>query len=79
MGCRTTFTNKFGTRLRFKQYDEILGKEQSVLTKKMSSFAEKIFKRNMFNVIRWTYIFMTVPLQYKLMKIDTVVEILTLK
>ena len=41
MGCRTTFTNKFGTRLRFKQYDEILGKEQSVLTKKMSSFAEK--------------------------------------
>ena len=33
MDCRTTVALKFRTRLRFKQYDVILTKEQSVLTK----------------------------------------------
>ena len=37
MDCRTTLAHKFGTRLGFKQYDVILTKEQSVLTKIMSS------------------------------------------
>ena len=38
MDCRTTSAHKFRTRLGFKQHDVILTKEQSVLTKMMSSF-----------------------------------------
>ena len=38
MDCRTTLAHKFRTRLGFKQYDAILTKEQSILTKIMSSF-----------------------------------------
>ena len=38
MDCETTVTNKFRKRLGFKQYDVILTKEQSVITKIMSSF-----------------------------------------
>ena len=37
MNCRTTLAPKFRTRLRLKQYDVILTKEQSVLTKIISS------------------------------------------
>ena len=38
MYCRTTWAHKFRTGLGFKQYDVILTKEQSVLTKIMSLF-----------------------------------------
>ena len=38
MDCRTTSTYKFRTRLGFKQYDVILTKQQSVLTKIISLF-----------------------------------------
>ena len=38
MNCRTTSAHKFRTKLGFKQYNVILTKEQSVLTKIMSSF-----------------------------------------
>ena len=38
MDCRITSAHKFRARLGFKQYDVILTKEQSVLTKIMSSF-----------------------------------------
>ena len=38
MDCRTTAAHKFRTRLGFKQYDVILTKKQSVLTKIKSSF-----------------------------------------
>ena len=38
MDCRTTMAHKFRTRLGFKQYNVILTKEQSLLTKIMSSF-----------------------------------------
>ena len=38
MDCRTTSTHKFRARLEFQQYDEILTKEQPVLTRVMSSF-----------------------------------------
>ena len=41
MDCRTTMAHKFRTRLGFKQYDVIFTKEQSVLTKIMSSFEEE--------------------------------------
>ena len=37
MNFRTTSAHKFRTRLEFKQYDVILTKEQSMLTKIMSS------------------------------------------
>ena len=38
MDCRKILTHTFGTRLGLKQYDVILTKEQSMLTKIMSSF-----------------------------------------
>ena len=37
MDCRTTSARKFRTKLGLKQYDVILTKEQSMLTKIMSS------------------------------------------
>ena len=37
MNCRGISGHKFRTRLGFKQHDTILTKEQSVLTKIMSS------------------------------------------
>ena len=37
MDCRTTAAHKLRTRQGFKQYDVILNKEQSVLTKIKSS------------------------------------------
>ena len=41
MYCRTTSAYKFKTKLEFKQYDIILTKEQSVLTKIMSPLEGK--------------------------------------
>ena len=38
MDCRNALAHKFKIRLGFKQYDVILTKKQSVLTKIMSSF-----------------------------------------
>ena len=38
MVCRTVATHKFTTRSGFKQYDVTLTKEQSVLTKILTSF-----------------------------------------
>ena len=38
MDCRTTSARKFRTKLGLKQYDAILTKEQSILTKIMSLF-----------------------------------------
>ena len=39
IGCRTATTVEFRTTLGFTQYDPILGKEQSVLTKIMKVFS----------------------------------------
>ena len=50
MDCRTTSAPKFGTRLGFKQYDVILTKEQSELTKIMSSF-ERENMQTQYNVL----------------------------
>ena len=48
MDCQTTSAHKFKTRLRFKEYDVILTKEQSELTKIISSFEgqnkQKLYK-----------------------------------
>ena len=41
MDCRTTSAHKFRTGLGFKQYDVILTKEQSMLTRIISSFEEE--------------------------------------
>ena len=41
MDCRTTMAHKVRTRLGFKQYDIILTRERSVVTKIMSSFEEE--------------------------------------
>ena len=47
MDCRTTAAHNFRTRLRFKQYNIILTKEQSVLIKIMSSFEGENIQTNM--------------------------------
>ena len=44
MDCRTTTVYKFRARLRFKQYDVILTKKQSMLKKTKSSFEAKNVK-----------------------------------
>ena len=41
MDCQTISAHKFKTRLGFKEYDVILTKEQSELTKIISSFEGK--------------------------------------
>ena len=60
MGCRTTATHKFRTRLRFKQY-VILIKEQSVLMKIKNSLK----MQTQYSVLRFRtdYTFMTINLQ----------------
>ena len=50
MDCRTTMAHKFRTRLGFKQYDVIFTKEQSVLTKIMSSFEEENMQTQCFTL-----------------------------
>ena len=50
MDCRTTMAHKFTTRLGFKQYDVIFTKEQSVLTKIMSSFEEENMQTQCFTL-----------------------------
>ena len=50
MDCKTTSPHKFRTRLEFKQYDVILTKEQSVLTKIMTSFEGENMKTQ-YNII----------------------------
>ena len=48
MNCRTTLAHKFRTRLGLKQYDVILTKEQSVLTKIISSVEGENMQNRMF-------------------------------
>ena len=50
MGCVTTSAHKFRTRLGFKQYDSILTKEQSMLTKIISSTEGEIMQTQ-YNVL----------------------------
>ena len=52
MDSRTTWAHKFRTRLGFKQYDVILTKEQTVLTKIMSSFEGETFQAQ-YNVLSY--------------------------
>ena len=80
MDCRTTLAHKFRARLGFKQYDVILTKKQSVLTKIMSYLKQKTLKHDIiFQVMGLTHIFMNITSQQKLMKMDTATEILTTK
>ena len=50
MGCVTTSAHKCRTRLGFKQYDSILTKEQSMLTKIISSTEGEIMQTQ-YNVL----------------------------
>ena len=52
MDCRTTSPNKFRKKVGFKQYDIILTKKQSVLTKIMSSF-EREKLQTQYNVLSY--------------------------
>ena len=52
LDCRTTSAQKFKTRLGFKQYDVILTKEESVLTKIISSFKGENLQTQ-YNVLRY--------------------------
>ena len=80
MDFRTTSAHKFRTRLRFKQYDGILTKEQSVRRRIMSSFeGENMQTQYNFQVIGLAYIYKTISSHEKLMKIDTETEILTME
>ena len=66
MDFGTTSAHKFRTRLGFKQYDVILTKEPSVLTRIMSSF-EGENMQTQYNVLRYRIdlLFMTISLQWK--------------
>ena len=76
MDCRKTSAHKFRTKLGFKQYDFILTKAESVLTKAMSSFQGDANKNtNMFQVIELIYFSMRINSQQKLMKMVIVTEI----
>ena len=76
MDCRKTSAHKFRTKLGFKQYDFILTKAESVLTKAMSSFQGDANKNtNMFQVIELIYFSMRTNSQQKLMKMVIVTEI----
>ena len=72
--CRTTAVYKLRTRLGFKKYNVILTKEQSMLKKIKSSFEGKNMKTN-YCLLEY----MTIDLQYILMKMVTVVKILTMR
>ena len=81
MSCETTSGDICRARLGFKQYDVILTKEQSALTKIVRSFEGENMQTE-YNVLsyrmdfyfhesKWTWM--------KIMKMDTVTEILTTK
>ena len=78
--CRTKSSHKFRTRLGFKQYNVILMKEQSVLTKIISSFEAENMQAQ-YNVLsyRMDLYFHDYKLAIKLMKMDTATEVLTMK
>ena len=81
MDCRTTSAHKFRTRLGFKQYDDILTKEQSVLTKIMClSEGENMQTQYIVLSYRFDLCFHdSLYMQQKLMHMDTATNILTTK
>ena len=75
MDCRTTAVHNFIPRLGFKQYDTISIKKQSVMTKNKFNLKEKTRNRNIvYQGLGLIYIFMTINLQQKLMKMGIVTE-----
>ena len=63
MDCRITSSHKYRTKLGFKQYDVILKKEQSVLTKIIRSFEGGNMQTQYNVLILYGYIFMTISSQ----------------
>ena len=80
MDGRITLAHKFIARLGFRQYDVILTKEQSVLTKIMSPFEGENMQLQ-YNILssRIALYLHDYKLAIKLIKVDTVTEILTKK
>ena len=78
MDCSTTAAYKFWTRQGFRQYGVILIKEQSMLTKIMSSLEGEIVQTIVCWVIRLIYIIMTLSFQKIMIKMVTATKILTL-
>ena len=78
MDSRATAAHKVRTKLGFKQYDVILTKEQSVLTRIMSSF-EGGNMQTQFKVLsyRIDLYFHDYKLAIEIIKMDTGTEMLT--
>ena len=72
MDCRATAAHKFRIRLEFKQYDIILIKEQSVLTKIKNSFKGENMKTQ-YSVLGYKISL------YLLIKMDTVNDIFAME
>ena len=72
MACRATAAHKFRIRLGFKQYDIILIKEQSVLTKIKNSLKGENMKTQ-YSVLGYKISL------YLLMKMDTVNDIFAME
>ena len=78
MDCRITSAHKFRTRLGYKQYDVILTKKQSVLTKIMGSFEGENMQTQCLN-LQNQLVLMTIRSKQKFMNMNTATEILTTK
>ena len=78
MDCRITSAHKFRTRLGYKQYDVILTKKQSVLTKIMGSFEGENMQTQCLN-LQNQLVLMTIRSKQKFMNMNTATETLTTK
>ena len=80
MDCRAIAAHKFRTRFVFKHYDVILNKEQLVLSKRKVHLKEKNMKtQQSVLIIGLIHIFITTILQYNLMKMVILREVLTMQ
>ena len=78
MDCRITSAHKFRTRLGYKQYDVILTKKQSVLTKIMGSFEGENMQTQCLN-LQNQLVLMTIRSKQKFMNMNTATKTLTTK
>lgn len=79
MDCWRAAAPKFRKRFGFEQYDLILTKEESVLTKLMILFEEEQKPTQYYESGYMIFTFMSINLQKEFMKIIMMIEILTMK